>query len=239
MARTPDRPFPVSERTGGPTARQDQLPLRERSAAAADERRRETGVDLSVYRCDFCSAWHLGNPGGRRTGERGGRVGGAGGGARPDVAPSVGSTGTNPTTRSDRPMRPTMSPCSVGCSHDRSGRRPSSRDFGQRAATSGIPSTSCASAPNGCGRSAPILRSGSRVGTRTSWPRSGLRPTLTDRGAHRPDLSRARLAGGRVWRRPRRPHPLIQRREICAFEIVQRNAHEVCHHLWDVQRGIA
>jgi hypothetical protein len=25
--------------------------------------------------------------------------------------------------------------------------------------------------------------------------------------------------------------------EICAFDVVQRNAHEVCHHLWDVQRG--
>jgi hypothetical protein len=27
--------------------------------------------------------------------------------------------------------------------------------------------------------------------------------------------------------------------EICAFDVVQRNAHEVCHHLWDVQRGLA
>ncbi len=26
--------------------------------------------------------------------------------------------------------------------------------------------------------------------------------------------------------------------EICAFDVVQRNAHEVCHHLWDIQRGI-
>jgi hypothetical protein len=26
--------------------------------------------------------------------------------------------------------------------------------------------------------------------------------------------------------------------EICAFDVVQRNAHEVCHHLWDVQRGL-
>ena len=34
--------------------------------AMADERRRETGVILSVYRCDFCSAWHMGNSGGRR-----------------------------------------------------------------------------------------------------------------------------------------------------------------------------
>jgi hypothetical protein len=33
--------------------------------AVADERRAETGADLSVYRCELCSAWHMGNAGGR------------------------------------------------------------------------------------------------------------------------------------------------------------------------------
>jgi hypothetical protein len=28
--------------------------------SAADERRQESGVDLNVYRCEICSAWHLG-----------------------------------------------------------------------------------------------------------------------------------------------------------------------------------
>jgi hypothetical protein len=32
------------------------------------------------------------------------------------------------------------------------------------------------------------------------------------------------------------PHP--EAGSICAFDIVQRNAHEVCHHLWDVRRAI-
>ena len=32
------------------------------------------------------------------------------------------------------------------------------------------------------------------------------------------------------------PHP--EAGAICAFDIVQRNAHEVCHHLWDVQRAL-
>jgi hypothetical protein len=27
----------------------------------ADERRQASGVVLNVYRCEFCSAWHLGN----------------------------------------------------------------------------------------------------------------------------------------------------------------------------------
>jgi hypothetical protein len=27
----------------------------------ADERRQASGVVLNVYRCDICSAWHLGN----------------------------------------------------------------------------------------------------------------------------------------------------------------------------------
>jgi hypothetical protein len=33
--------------------------------AVAFERQQDTGVELNVYRCDFCSAWHMGNPGGR------------------------------------------------------------------------------------------------------------------------------------------------------------------------------
>ena len=32
-------------------------------------RRQESGVDLQVYHCDVCRAWHMGNP------RRGGRVG--------------------------------------------------------------------------------------------------------------------------------------------------------------------
>jgi hypothetical protein len=31
------------------------------------------------------------------------------------------------------------------------------------------------------------------------------------------------------------PHPEVG--AISAYDVVQRNAHEVCHHLWDVQRG--
>ncbi len=34
--------------------------------AMADERRRVSGADLNVYRCEFCPAWHMGNSGGRR-----------------------------------------------------------------------------------------------------------------------------------------------------------------------------
>ncbi len=32
------------------------------------------------------------------------------------------------------------------------------------------------------------------------------------------------------------PHP--EAGLICAFDVVQRNAHEVSHHLWDVKRGL-
>ncbi len=34
--------------------------------SVADERRGDTGLDLNVYRCDFCSAWHMGSAEGRR-----------------------------------------------------------------------------------------------------------------------------------------------------------------------------
>ncbi len=33
--------------------------------SVAEERSRETGLELDVYRCAVCSAWHMGNPLGR------------------------------------------------------------------------------------------------------------------------------------------------------------------------------
>jgi hypothetical protein len=33
--------------------------------AMADERRQDSGAELTVYRCDFCAAWHMGNARGR------------------------------------------------------------------------------------------------------------------------------------------------------------------------------
>ena len=32
---------------------------------AADERGKEAGVELGVYRCAFCNGWHMGRRGGR------------------------------------------------------------------------------------------------------------------------------------------------------------------------------
>ena len=29
--------------------------------SVADERRQDAGVDLNVYRCAYCAAWHMGN----------------------------------------------------------------------------------------------------------------------------------------------------------------------------------
>ena len=54
----------------------------------------------------------------------------------------------------------------------------------------------------------------------------------------------ALIAAVRSWRTAameaphdvKTPHP--EAGTISAFDIVQRNAHEVCHHLWDVQRGL-
>jgi hypothetical protein len=34
--------------------------------SVADERRHDTGLELTVYRCDVCSSWHMGNAEGRR-----------------------------------------------------------------------------------------------------------------------------------------------------------------------------
>jgi hypothetical protein len=34
--------------------------------AAAEEQRFHTGADLAVYRCDFCSSWHMSSASTRR-----------------------------------------------------------------------------------------------------------------------------------------------------------------------------
>ena len=55
----------------------------------------------------------------------------------------------------------------------------------------------------------------------------------------------ALIAAARAWRTAAleaphdvsTPHP--EAGAICAFDVVQRNAHEVCHHLWDIQRGLS
>jgi hypothetical protein len=33
--------------------------------SVAEDRRRDSGAELSVYRCDVCAAWHMGNRNGR------------------------------------------------------------------------------------------------------------------------------------------------------------------------------
>lgn len=38
---------------------------RDEALMVADERRRATGADLEVYRCDVCDAWHMGGSRGR------------------------------------------------------------------------------------------------------------------------------------------------------------------------------
>jgi hypothetical protein len=34
--------------------------------SVADERRYDTGLELTVYQCDMCSSWHMANAEGRR-----------------------------------------------------------------------------------------------------------------------------------------------------------------------------
>jgi hypothetical protein len=34
--------------------------------SVADERRYDTGLELTVYRCEVCSSWHMANAEGRR-----------------------------------------------------------------------------------------------------------------------------------------------------------------------------
>lgn len=43
-------------------------PSRAEALVAADERARQAGTELNVYRCDFCGSWHMGRPEGRTPG---------------------------------------------------------------------------------------------------------------------------------------------------------------------------
>ena len=117
--------------------------------------------------------------------------------------------------------------------------RPWIRGSGRPAATSGTRSMSCGSAPSDCGRSAPIPPSACRIGTRTWWPKSAVTTPSRRSSGSSPSSPRPRPGGPPPSRRrttspPRIPRPAC----VYAFDIVQRNAHEVCHHLWDVQRAL-
>lgn|GEM_PF-324678 len=37
-----------------------RYPSRAEALSAAEERARESGVELGAYRCDYCNGWHMG-----------------------------------------------------------------------------------------------------------------------------------------------------------------------------------
>jgi hypothetical protein len=60
--RHPHRPLSVSHthwRSDGQAKTRYDSPGA--AHGAAEERRREAGVELNVYACDFCGGWHLGS----------------------------------------------------------------------------------------------------------------------------------------------------------------------------------
>jgi hypothetical protein len=70
-ARLSVRPPADGRRRLGPHWRADGAPkaaylTQGEALSVAEERRRETGVELSVYRCDVCAGWHMGSRDGER-----------------------------------------------------------------------------------------------------------------------------------------------------------------------------
>ncbi|HVX22121.1 MAG TPA: hypothetical protein VHB02_12285 [Acidimicrobiales bacterium] len=64
--RQPHRPFALD----GSHWRADGRPkvrygTQGEALSVAEERAREAGTDLTVYRCEFCGGWHMGRRGGR------------------------------------------------------------------------------------------------------------------------------------------------------------------------------
>ncbi len=47
---------------GGPKVR---YPSRADALVAADDRSKESGIELGVYECAFCGGWHMGRSSGR------------------------------------------------------------------------------------------------------------------------------------------------------------------------------
>jgi hypothetical protein len=60
-----DRPFNIGTHWRADGAPKTAYGSQHEALSVADERRQDSGVVLSVYRCEFCSAWHMGNAGGR------------------------------------------------------------------------------------------------------------------------------------------------------------------------------
>jgi hypothetical protein len=54
------RPFNIRTHWRADGKAKTAYPTQRDAADAADERRRESGSELTVYQCDFCSAWHMG-----------------------------------------------------------------------------------------------------------------------------------------------------------------------------------
>jgi hypothetical protein len=64
--REPNRPFSLDgshwRRDGRPKVR---YRTQAEAASVAEERSRESGTELGVYRCTFCGGWHMGGRAGR------------------------------------------------------------------------------------------------------------------------------------------------------------------------------
>jgi hypothetical protein len=57
---THERPFGIRTHWRADGNAKTAFPTQRAAADAADERRRESGIVLNVYLCDFCSGWHMG-----------------------------------------------------------------------------------------------------------------------------------------------------------------------------------
>jgi hypothetical protein len=64
--RTTDaRPFSIGSHWRADGAPKASYRSQGDALSMADERRRASGSDLNVYRCDVCSNWHMGGSGAR------------------------------------------------------------------------------------------------------------------------------------------------------------------------------
>jgi hypothetical protein len=60
-----DRAFAMGSHWRADGAPKASFRSQSEALSVADDRRRDSGLSLSVYLCDFCHCWHMGKSGGR------------------------------------------------------------------------------------------------------------------------------------------------------------------------------
>jgi hypothetical protein len=66
-ASSTERPLSLGSHWRSDGTPKTAYPTQSHALSVADEQRLDFGIDLSVYQCEYCSSWHMGNAAGRES----------------------------------------------------------------------------------------------------------------------------------------------------------------------------